>query len=143
MENGYNVPLVVGSGLSAIAALLHLGIILIGPRWYRLFGAGDRFVRAAEAGRLFPTVVTIGIVLVLFTWAVYALSGAGVIEQLPLLRPILCTITLVYLLRGLLGPLLLAGTGRSRRFIVVSSGICLGYGFVHLFGLIQRWELLV
>ena len=143
MENGYNLALIVGSGLSTIAALLHLGIILVGPRWYRLFGAGDRFVQAAEAGRLFPTVVTIGIALVLFTWAAYALSGAGVIEQLPLLRPILCAITLVYLLRALLGPRLLAGTGRSRRFIVVSSVICLGYGLVHLLGLIQRWELLV
>nr|AAT90811.1 conserved hypothetical protein [uncultured proteobacterium QS1] len=143
MENGYNLALIVGSGLSAIAALLHLGIIFVGPRWYRLFGAGDRFVRAAEAGRLFPTVLTIGIALVLFTWAAYALSGAGVIEQLPLLRPILCAITLVYLLRALLGPWLLAGTGRSCRFIVVSSVICLGYGFFHLLGLIQMWELLV
>jgi len=139
MADQYNMALLVGAGLSLLAALMHVGVIMVGPSWYRLFGAGDRFVRAAQAGRWFPALVTAGIALVLTAWAAYALSAAGVIEPLPLLRPALCAITLVYLLRGLLGPLALAGTGRSRRFIVVSSAICLAYGLVHLLGLVQVW----
>ncbi|QQZ41143.1 hypothetical protein IF690_24550 [Pseudomonas sp. SK3(2021)] len=139
MTNGYNMALVIGAGLSLLAALMHVGVIMVGPSWYRLFGAGERFVRAAQAGRWFPAVVTAGIALVLAAWAVYALSAAGVIGPLPLLRPALIAITLVYLLRGLLGPVALAGTGRSRRFIFVSSTICLVYGLVHLFGLVQVW----
>ena len=75
-------------------------------------------------------------------WSAYALSGAGVIDPLPLLRPALCVITLVYLLRGLLGPFVLAGTGRSTRFIMISSGICVVYGLVHLVGLAQVWNTL-
>jgi hypothetical protein len=142
MANGYNMALVIGAGLSLLAALLHVGVIMVGPSWYRLFGAGERFVRAAQAGRWFPAVVTAGIALVLAAWAAYALSAAGVIAPLPLLRPALCAITLVYLLRGLLGPVALAGTGRSRRFIFVSSTICLAYGLVHLFGLVQVWDAL-
>jgi hypothetical protein len=105
MGNEYNMALVIGAGLSLLAALMHVGVIMGGPSWYHLFGAGERFVRAARAGRRFPAVVTAGIALVLTAWAAYALSGAGVIEPLPLLRPALCAITLVYLLRGLLGPL--------------------------------------
>ncbi|AZD75478.1 hypothetical protein [Pseudomonas chlororaphis] len=139
MTNGYNMALVIGAGLSLLAALMHVGVIMVGPSWYRLFGAGERFVRAAQAGRWFPAVVTAGIALVLAAWAAYALSAAGVIAPLPLLRPALIAITLVYLLRGLLGPGALAGTGRSRRFIFVSSTICLVYGLVHLFGLVQVW----
>lgn len=139
MGNGYNLALMIGAGLSVIAALLHVGVIMVGPQWYRLFGAGDSFVRAAEAGRIFPAVVTTAISLVLFGWAAYALSGAGVIGRLPLLRPALCAITLVYLLRGVAGPFVLAGTGRSTQFIAISSAICLGYGLVHLLGLIQMW----
>lgn len=139
MTDQYNMALLVGAGLSLLAALMHVGVIMVGPSWYRLFGAGDRFVRAVQAGRWFPALVTAGIALVLTAWAAYALSAAGVIEPLPLLRPALCAITLVYLLRGLLGPLALAGTGRSRRFIVVSSAICLAYGLVHLLGLVQVW----
>ncbi|MCB2253026.1 hypothetical protein KTQ74_14055 [Pseudomonas chlororaphis] len=139
MASEYNMALLVGAGLSLLAALMHVGVIMVGPSWYRLFGAGERFVRAAQAGRWFPAVVTAGIALVLTAWAAYALSAAGVIEPLPLLRPALIAITLVYLLRGLLGPLALAGTGRSTRFIVVSSAICLVYGLVHLLGLVQVW----
>jgi hypothetical protein len=42
MQTDVNVPLAVGALLSAIAALLHLGIIAGGPAWsaYALAGAG-------------------------------------------------------------------------------------------------------
>ncbi|MDR2307977.1 MAG: hypothetical protein LBE53_12385 [Paucimonas sp.] len=136
----YNSALVLAALLSAVAAALHLGIIAGGARWYRFFGAGERFATAAEQGRWFPALVTLGIAAVLFVWAAYALSGAGMIEPLPLLRLGLIAITLVYLVRGTIGAFLLVGTGRSNRFIVVSSIICLGYGLVHLVGVIQMWD---
>jgi hypothetical protein len=139
MTNEYNMALMIAAGLSLLAALMHVGVIVGGPSWYRLFGAGERFVRAAQAGRWFPAVVTAGIALVLGAWGAYALSAAGVIQPLPLLRPAVCAITLVYLLRGLLGPFILVGTGRSVRFVVLSSVVCLVYGLVHLFGLVQVW----
>lgn len=139
MPADYNVALTVAAALSALAAVLHVGTIIAGPAWYRLFGAGERFIRAAEAGRRFPALVTAAIALVLLGWAAYALSGAGVIGPLPLLLPALCAITLVYLLRGIAGPWVLANTGRSQRFIVVSSLVCLGFGLVHLVGVIQVW----
>lgn len=75
----------------------------------------------------------------LFIWSLYALSGAGLIAPLPLLRPALFIITFIYLLRGVAGPFALRDTGRSQRFIVVSSLICLGFGLVHLLGMTQRW----
>ncbi|MDF3160704.1 hypothetical protein P3C24_06970 [Pseudomonas proteolytica] len=142
MGNAYNTALLVAAGLNLLVALMHIGVIIKGPSWYHLFGAGERFVRAAKAGRRFPAVVTAGIALVLAAWSAYALSGAGVIDPLPLLRPALCVITLVYLLRGMLGPFVLAGTGRSTRFIMISSGICVVYGLVHLVGLVQVWNTL-
>ncbi|AWO78503.1 MULTISPECIES: hypothetical protein [Serratia] len=139
MPHLYNTALLIGAALSAIAALLHIWVIATGPRGYRLCGAGDRFIKAAEAGKKFPAVVTAGIALVLFIWALYALSGAGLIAPLPLLRPALFIITFIYLLRGVAGPFALRDTGRSQRFIVVSSLICLGFGLVHLLGMTQRW----
>lgn len=136
----YNLALLLGALLSLLAALAHLWCIAVGPAGYRLMGAGERMARAAEQGRRFPTLITLGIALVLAIWAAYALSGAGLIGPLPLLRAGLCAITAVYLLRGFAGPLLLRNTGHSRRFIVVSSLICAGYGLVHLLGLVQVWE---
>nr|WP_205299955.1 hypothetical protein [Pantoea sp. Tr-811] len=134
--------MLLAAALSLLASLMHVGVILMGPSWYRLFGAGERFVRAAQAGQWYPSLITAAIALVLAGWASYALSAAGLIDRLPLLRPVLCIITLIYLLRGVLGPFALAGTGRSGRFIVVSSVICLLYGIVHLVGLVQVWQLL-
>jgi hypothetical protein len=143
MQAAVNIPLAVGAALSAIAALLHLGIIAGGPRWYRFFGAGERFARAAAQRKWYPTVVTLGIAAVLGAWAAYALAGAGVIGALPMLKWALVTITAVYLIRGLAyAPLVRAKGGRITPFVVWSSLICFTYGLVHLLGLVQRWPAL-
>ena len=143
MQTCANIPLAVGALLSAVAALLHLGIIAGGPAWYRFFGAGERFARAAAEGRWYPTVVTLGIAAVLFLWSAYALAGAGVVGRLPLLKAALVGITAVYLVRGIaFAPLVLAKGGALTPFVVWSSLICFGYGMVHLVGLVQRWAAL-
>ena len=143
MQTAVNMPLAAGALLSAIAALLHLGIIAGGPAWYRFFGAGERLARAAEHGRRYPDVITLGIAAVLFTWSAYALAGAGVIGPLPLSKAALVAITAVYLVRGVgYAPLVVANGGRVTPFVVWSSLICFGYGLVHLVGLVQRWAAL-
>ncbi|MFV0675611.1 hypothetical protein [Variovorax sp. tm] len=136
----YNVPLVVGAALSAIAALLHLCVILGGPEWYRFFGAGERMAKGAAAGHLYPALVTLLIAGVLCTWAAYALSGAGVLQQLPLQSVVLPAITAAYLLRGLVVvALFVFDRKRLTAFWIWSSVICLAFGVVHLVGLIQVW----
>ncbi|WP_251044496.1 MULTISPECIES: hypothetical protein [unclassified Lysobacter] len=129
---------------SACAAVLHLGVIVGGPSWYRFFGAGERMARMAEAGRAYPAVVTVGISAVLMLWAGYALSGAGAIGRLPLLKPALCLITAVYLLHGLaVVPMAVASVPQpATPFWYWSSGICLAIGIAHLTGLIGAWSAL-
>ena len=143
MQSTVNIPLAAGALLSAVAALLHLGIVAGGPAWYRFFGAGERFARAAAQGRWYPTLVTLGIAAVLFTWSAYALAGAGVIGPLPFRKAALVAITAVYLVRGVaFAPLVRARGGAITPFVVWSSVICFGYGVVHLVGLVQRWAAL-
>ena len=137
----YNIPLLVGAGLSAIAALLHICIIFSGPAWYRFFGAGERMAAGAAAGHLYPALVTLLIACMLGIWAAYALSGAGVLQPLPLLALALPAITAVYLLRGLVVvALFMFDRRRLTAFWVWSSAICLVYGVVHLVGVVQVWE---
>jgi hypothetical protein len=143
MQTTVNIPFAAGALLSAIAALLHLGIIAGGPAWYRFFGAGERFARAAAQGRWYPTIVTLGIALMLFTWSAYALAGTGVVEGLPFVKAALVAITAVYLVRGVaFAPLVLAKGGTVTPFVVWSSLTCFGFGVVHLLGLVQRWAVL-
>ncbi len=132
--------LITGAAFSALAALAHLGCIVFGAPWYRAMGAGEKMARMAAAGSWRPAIVTAFIAAVLATWSLYALSGAGVIPRLPLLRTALCLITGVYLLRGLAGfPLVFYPLGRSAPFWLWSSAICLAIGLVYLAGLRQVW----
>ena len=135
-----NFALVVAAALSATAALLHVGCIVFGAPWYRVFGAGESMAKMAERGEWRPTLVTGVIVLVLSAWAAYALSGAGVLPRFPLLRTALCLIAGVYTLRGA-GGLVIAASGRmpNRRFWWWSSLVCLVFGLTHAVGLAQRW----
>lgn len=140
MQSSYNTALQIGAGLSVIAALLHIGCIAGGPAWYRFFGAGERIARQAEEGSWRPALITSGIIIILLVWAGYALSAAGMLPRFPLLKIGIAAITAVYLLRGLvLVPVLLSRSQRATPFVVWSSLICLGFGAVHLLGVVQVW----
>ena len=136
-----NLLLLTGAALSAIAAVLHIGIVIGGPSWYRFFGAGEEFAVAAEKKKVWPHVITLGIAAVLFAWTAYALSGAGVIEPLPYAAAVLVAIAAIYTLRGAaLIPLLLFARDRATPFLIWSSVICLVYGAVHIGGIVQVWS---
>jgi hypothetical protein len=139
----HNIPLILGAVLSGIAALLHICVIFGGPAWSRFFGAGERMASGAAAGHWYPPIVTLLIACMLAVWAAYALSGAGVLQPLPLLAFVLPAITAVYLLRGLVVvALFVFDRRRLSAFWVWSSLVCLVYGLVHLLGLVQVWETL-
>jgi hypothetical protein len=127
--------LILAGTFSALAAIAHLGCIALGPPAYRFMGAGERMARAVEAGKMRPTLVTLGIAAVLFLWALYAFAGAGVIGPLPFTRFALVAISLVYLARGLAFPFLRPlFPENSTTFWWVSSGICLVLGALYAVG---------
>ena len=139
-----NPWLIAGGGLSLAAALLHLGVIVVGPGWYRFFGAGERMARGAERGALYPVLVTVAIAALLGLWGAYALSGAGVLPRLPLLRVALVLITTIYLARGavLFFPAALRRPDLSATFLFWSSVIVLAIGLIHAIGLWRAWPAL-
>jgi len=135
-----NSFLIVGAACSVAAALAHLGCVIFGGDWYRFLGAGEQMAVLSEQGHWYPTVVTSVIVSILFIWALYALSGAKVIAKLPLLKLGLCTISGIYILRGVafigIMPMF---PGNSLTFWFVSSGICLFIGAMYAFGTYKAW----
>lgn len=138
---GYNLWLIAGGVLSAIAAMLHVAIIVGGPDWYRFFGAGEAIARAAEQGKFMPTLITLLIASVLAIWSAYAFSGAGLISRLPLLRAALVLISSVLLARGLL--YFVRTTWRpdlSHSFMLWSSLIVFALGLCFAIGTWQVWQ---
>lgn len=56
--------------------------------------------KLAEQQSIIPTLATLGISALLGVRTLYAWSGGGAIPKLPLTKPALVVITIVYLLRG-------------------------------------------
>ncbi len=139
-QSPLNYWLIFGGILTAIAALMHIAIIIGGPDWYRFFGAGEGMARAAAQGRMMPTLITLGIATMLVIWAAYAFSGAGLIVRLPLLRTALVLISGIFMLRALaVVPLLLTPTEQSTTFWLWSSAIVLIYGLTYAIGTWRAW----
>ena len=138
--------LIAASALSFIASLLHVACIFGGPDWYRFFGAGEQMAQLAEQGSTYPTYVTLAIAVIIALWGLYALSGAGVILKLPLLKTALVLITAIYLVRGIAGliiPFLTTSQivhHNSIQFWIISSIICCIYGLFYLFGTLKLWR---
>ena len=133
-----NPWLVAGGVLSAAASLIHIGCIVNGPSWYRVFGAPEPLIRAAENGDPALHWVTAGIAAILAIWSAYAFAGAHLIRRLPLMRTALAAITALYLLRGLvILPVLLKRDAPA--FDLWSSLIVLGIGMVYLAGTVRAW----
>ncbi|PHR55280.1 MAG: hypothetical protein COA47_14140 [Robiginitomaculum sp.] len=140
-----NLFLISAALSSFAAAALHFAIIFGGPSWLRFFGAGEQYARAAEAGEVWPYLVTMAIGAILAIWGLYALKASGMAQDLPLpfLRLGLLAITGVYLLRGLvLIPALLPNVQPHGPFMIWSSVICLGIGLAHAIGLVTQWSFL-
>ncbi|WP_425259193.1 hypothetical protein ACPOLB_27140 [Rubrivivax sp. RP6-9] len=132
--------LIMAGALTSLAAVAHLACIVLGASAYRCMGAGERMARAVEAGKFRPTLVTLGIAAVLLSWAAYAFSAAGVIEQLPLAKFVLPAISAVFLARACCSPWVKPWfPGNPPIFWLVSSGICLSIGSLYAWGTAAVW----
>lgn len=138
----------IAAAFSFTISFLHVAIIWGGGDWYRVFGAGEELAIMAESGSLYPLFMTAVIAVIFSVWAFYALSGAGYINKLPLLKAVLCAITAIFIGRGLIGfiapfisthPFVL---GNSTTFWMYSSALCLIIGIVYLLGVVKNWQVM-
>ena len=138
--------LIISGSFSLLAAVLHIGVVIGGPSWYRFFGAGESMALMAEKGSLKPTIITLGIAAVLIVWGAYAWSGAGFSPSMPFTKWALSAITAIYLIRGLGGLVAPFVTDHpqikqnSTAFWIWSSVICLVIGAFHLIGIMALWQ---
>lgn len=140
MSDSGSCALIFAGVLTLLVAAAHLACIFVGSSAYRFMGAGERMARAAEAGRVGPTLITLGISVVLVIWAAYAFSAAGLIDALPLTKLALLAISATLLARSFGFPMLKkAFPENSRNFWLVSSGICLALGTLYLWGIAMKW----
>lgn len=140
MDPRINRSLLAAAAADPAAALLHVGCIVFGASWYRFLGAGEGLARLAEPRPAQMAAVIAGVLLV---WALYALSGAGVIRRLPFVRLVLALIAAVLIARGtLFFALRPYFPDNGLAFWLVTSAICVALGLLHAIGLRQQWQAL-
>ena len=101
--------------------------------------------RFAARGSPRPAVITLSIAGILAIFALYGLSGAGVIRRLPAVRAILALTAATFLARGLLGlPAVLLLDGpyfaqlRARLpFMIATSITCVALGACYAAGAVE------
>ncbi len=143
MKNS-NILLVGAGALSFCVALFQAAISFV-PAWSAALGAGDALVSN-------PTLLLgagLAMALVFALCGLYALSGAGLVRRLPLLRLGLLTIGAVYTLRGVsFVPLFLVVLGvlpspyPVPMSALLSSLVSLIIGLLYLVGLLIGWRAL-
>ena len=130
--------LLFGGLASLLITGLHLALALR-PQWYRCFGA-EELAQLHKQGSPFTVLVTVGLTLMFAAWGAYALSGAGVLGRLPLLRIMLIVIGAIYILRSLMLPSELVKaiiSGQSFRFVLFSASSLVA-GLLYLVGTLAQ-----
>lgn len=87
---------------SGLVAAIHVGTAFGGAAWYRFFGAPSLAARVERGEVVLPTLLTLALALLFTAWALYALSGAGLLRRLAHARTVLLAAGALYTLRGLL-----------------------------------------
>ena len=134
--------LILAGALSFCAAIFQAVIGFV-PEWSTAFGAVDALV--SKPALLLTLGLLVALLLVIFGF--YGLSGAGVIRRLPLLRPGLLMIGLLYCMVGvnfifqvlaMLG--ILPSAGPIPVLLVLVSAGALVAGLAYLIGLAVSWK---
>jgi hypothetical protein len=129
--------LIASGVISALIAIFHV-ILVLRPELYSYVapGQGDVLSQMAEQGSTLTTIATFTLALIFAIWAIYAFSGAGLLPQQSLPRPLLIAIAVIYILRGLFlltEIKMVLEQGYALRFVLFSS-LSLVTGLLYLVG---------
>lgn len=143
MKTPGSLLLLLASSAAFLLALLHIAIVIIGRKGYGYFGAAQ-LIPLVQKGSLWPAFITLILVGIFTVCGLYGLSGAGILQHLPLLRHGLILIGAVFSLRGLalvkeIPPFISHNTSVPTRELIFSS-VSLIIGLLYLTGLILRWR---
>lgn len=127
--------LLLGGGYFSLAcALFQFSGIFWPPDAIRYFGGPADFSRTQP---VLYTLLCIVVAAIVAVFGLYALSGAGRIRRLPLLRTVLLAATAIYIFRGLLLipqiPVVIQHPNLARFLLFSMLSLCIG--FAHLAGL--------
>ena len=132
------------AGISAfLGGLLHVIALIGGADWIYFFHAPPSVVESARLGTWLAPVSTLLITVLMWLCGLYALSAAGYLRRLPLLRTGLFVVAFICIVRGLIFiPLIMINSAWLKRFDtfeIVASVIWLAIGIFFALGWRSAW----
>ena len=129
------ILLVIAAAIAFLTALAHLSCIYFGPQCYEIQMAPPDIVESARAGTLLAPVGTILVAMIFVVLGCYALSGAKLMRELPLLKFGVYTIAVICIIRGILPlQLWLRHPEKVNAAVLLAGFIWLGVGLCYLLG---------
>ena len=133
--------LLISAGIiAAAAAIWHLLCILGGPSWFAFARAPQQVIASAQQGTLLAPLSTLFVAGLMFTCSAFALSAAGLIRSLPLLKSALITITILCILRALSAIPSLVYANDLDLWQLVASSVWLYTGICFLAGTVRQFK---
>jgi hypothetical protein len=127
--------LIVAALISVSTAVAHMSCIFLGPECFSAQMAPPQVVESARNGTWLAPIGTIFISAIFLIFGLYALSGAGIVRALPLLKLGIYTIATLCIIRGVLPLQLWVRYPEKVNTIVFYTGITwLVTGLLFLFG---------
>lgn len=123
-----------------IGVLLHVMAFFGGYSWYEFLMAPPLLLESVKAGTWLAPLATFFVSGLMAIAGLYALSGAEVIFKMPLLKLALVTLSILFILRGMLiFHLMWWKPEVIDTFRIISSGIFLICGIAYALGTYLRW----
>lgn len=133
--------LITGSILNFLIGVLHIAALFFFFDWALVFTDGDGFIdkyTATIPGSPYTETAIVSIAFILM--GVYGLSAARIIKRLPLLKPAIALITIIYIARGILGLAYEALSQETWINGIIFSAIALFIGICYFYGFMWRWH---
>ena len=132
--------LLVSAGIIALAAAVwHVLCIWGGPGWFAFARAPQLIIDSAKQGTILAPVATLIVAGLMVACALFAFSAAGLVPEVPLIKPALITIAALCIIRALIAsPDFVTSAGLDVWQIVASAvwlyvGVCFVFGAVEYF----------
>jgi hypothetical protein len=133
-----SIGLLIAASIALITAVAHLSCIFLGAKCYEAQMAPAQIIQSSIEGTLLAPIGTLFISLLFFTCTLFALSGAGYIRKLPLLKTALISISVLCIVRGIITiPLSFIFPEMVTSFSIIAGCIWFFVGGLYFYGYVN------
>ena len=132
----------LGGYINIIIAIGHIIGLFWADKMFEVTGIGKEMTELAQTHSSLPYLLTIFVAIVFFIFGLYGLSADNKFRKLPFVKPVIFTIAVIYLLRGIGELIFDLEKQQANQFLEITySLIAVFIGLLFLIGGLKKWKL--